>query len=275
MTAPLEIAVLVSVGHHPASGRARRADLDARALEMALGLGAAARAHVVHAGDPNEPALRDYLGMGIETLTVLALPAGADPLPALAAYLRARRFDLILCGAVAEAGLCSGQLPYALAARLGGNVVAQPSKEVREGALDYGLAPGIVAIEPSGNTVRMVQALPRGQRRALEASLPLIATVDRAAPPARASAFGPARRGRIVIQSAEAVEDVVLARWREQPARRRPKRLRVASGSAAERLKAATEMQTGRGRLMANPDPEDAAQAIWDYLISESIIRPG
>jgi len=67
----VDIAVLLSVGRHPASGRARRADLDARALELALGLADTARVHAIHAGDPQEPALREYLGMGIGRLTVL------------------------------------------------------------------------------------------------------------------------------------------------------------------------------------------------------------
>jgi electron transfer flavoprotein alpha/beta subunit len=49
---PLDVAVLLSVGRHPASGRSRRADLDARALELALRLGNSVRLHAIHAGDP-------------------------------------------------------------------------------------------------------------------------------------------------------------------------------------------------------------------------------
>ena len=33
--------------------------------------------HAIHAGDPAEAALRDYLGMGLERLTVLASRRGA------------------------------------------------------------------------------------------------------------------------------------------------------------------------------------------------------
>ncbi len=33
-------------------------------------------------------------------------------------------------------------------------------------------------------------------------------------------------------------------------------------------------MQAGRGRLKMGSDPEDAAQAIRDHLVSQSIIRP-
>jgi len=60
---------------------------------------------------------------------------------------------------------------------------------------------------------------------------------------------------------------------REFPARARPRRLKIMTGaSAAERLRAATEMQAGRGKLMVDPPPEEAARAIMDYLIAERII---
>ena len=111
-----EVAVLLSVGRHPASGRARRAELDSRALELALRLAAASagdgapvRVHAVHAGSPAEPALRDYLGMGVERLTVLDIPASADPLAPLIAHLAARRPSLVLAGMRAGSTLVVAQ----------------------------------------------------------------------------------------------------------------------------------------------------------------------
>ena len=257
----LDVAVLVSLGRHPASGRPRRADLDARAVELALALGPSAeniRLHVIHAGDPSEPALREYLGMGVESLTVLDIPAEADPLPALVEHLRRLRPGLVLTGGKAEAGPCSGFLPYALAA-----------------ALEYALAPAVVAIEIEGGRARLLQALPRGRRRTLEAPLPLVATVDRAAPRARLAAYGPARRGRIEALPGAAETDPWRAAWREQPARPRPKRLRGATGSsAAERLRALAETPAGRGQVLVDPAPDEAARAIRDYLVAEGILRP-
>src|SRR5690348_7452353 len=80
-----EVAVLLSIGRHPASGRLRRADLDSRGLELALRLvedsaraGSQIRVHAVHAGTPGQPAIRGYLGMGVEQLTVLDIAASAD-----------------------------------------------------------------------------------------------------------------------------------------------------------------------------------------------------
>jgi electron transfer flavoprotein beta subunit len=250
--------VLVSVGRHPASGRARRADLDARAVELALSLLEPEGVHLVHAGDGAEPALRDYLGMGLPRLTVLVVPPDADPVPALAAYLRTLKPDLVFAGAAAERGESSGLVPYLVAERLGCPTI-----------------PEIVGAEIGENRTLLLQALPRGRRRRLVAPLPLVATVARAAPMARQSAYGPARRGEIVTIASVAPRDVERLGWSERPARRRPKRLRIAAGgSAAERLRAATELQAGRGQVMIDPDPDEAAEAIHAYLVEEGILRP-
>lgn len=252
-----EIAVLVSVGRHPASGRARRADRDARALELALRLSPARQPLVIHAGDPREPALRDYLGMGIESLTVLNLPPEADPIPALVEHLKTVRPALVLAGTAAEAGEGGGALPYAVAA-----------------ALDAAIAADIAEIALAGDRLDLLQALPRGRRRRLSAALPAVVTVGSAAPPARPFAYGLARRGSIEVVAAAAVPDAERAAWQLRPARARPKRLKVASGgSAAERLRAATDVAAGRGRLLVNPPADEAARAIWDYLRDEGIVR--
>jgi len=55
----LNIVALVSVGAHPLSGRPRRAEQDARAVELGLHL-AGERLQVLHAGDPQQEALRAY-----------------------------------------------------------------------------------------------------------------------------------------------------------------------------------------------------------------------
>jgi len=99
-------------------------------------------------------------------------------------------------------------------------------------------------------------------------------TVGSAAQAARPFAFGSARRGRIDIIEAGAVPDAERAAWLLRPARPRPKRLKVAGGgSAADRLRAATEIAAGRGRLLVDPPPAEAARAIWDYLRDEGIVR--
>jgi electron transfer flavoprotein beta subunit len=258
--AMVDVTVLLSVGRHPASGRARRAPLDAQALELALQLreaGRATRVQALHAGNPSEPALRDYLGMGLDRLEVLETAPGADPVPALAARLRDLSPSLILAGAVAEGGEDSGMVPY---------LIAQ--------ALNRTLVPDIVGIEFSDAEAAFTQALPRGQRRLITAGLPLVATLHSSAPAARQSAFARARRGTIDARQVTAPADEFLADCTVRPWRAKPRLMRVQrGGSALDRMKAATETKTGQGRLMVQPSPEEAAAAIYDCLVQQGMIR--
>ena len=147
----LNIVALVSVGAHPTSGRPRRAEQDARAVELGLRL-AGQNLQLLHAGDPQAEALRGYLGMGLEQLDVLEQPEGADALPLLVDYLQGSRTQLVLTGSQAETGEGSGMLPFLLAERLGWPMVV-----------------GLAEVEKVENGVAQVlQALPRGQRRRLK-----------------------------------------------------------------------------------------------------------
>lgn len=220
---------------------------------MALALGG--RLHAINAGDPGDPALREYLGMGLERVTVLRQPPGCDVLPALLDHLRTIKPALILAGSAAEDGPGSGMLPYALAQTLGVPILpAAAEVAVNNGLLD------------------VLQALPRGRRRMLRTNLPCVVTVDRSARSPRPSAFARARRGAIdIIEMAPGPR--VPADAREIPARPRPRRLKIMTGgSAAERYRAATEMQAGRGKLMVDPPADEAARAIMDYLRAEGIL---
>lgn len=229
MSMSTKVISLVSIGAHPSSGRARRAEQDARAVELGLQL-AGDNLQVVHAGDPHEEALRAYLGMGLDHLDVLEQPVGADVLGVLGDYLRNAGAQLVLAGSQAETGEGSGMLPFLLAEKLG-----------------WPLVVGLAEVESIDNgTAQVLQALPRGQRRRLKVRLPLLATVDNAAPKPRQSAFGPARRGVLAARTVEVVEDPVLAEDALQPARPRPKRLKVIKAkSGADRMKAATAKASG------------------------------
>ena len=246
----LNIVALVSIGAHPASGRPRRAEQDARAVELGLRL-SGPRLQVLHAGDPHAEALRGYLGMGLERLSVLEQPAGADALPALAEHLRDSRAQLVLTGSQAETGEGSGMLPFLLAERLG------EVEKVEDGS------------------AQVLQALPRGQRRRLRVRLPFVASVDNAAPVARQSAFGPARRGEIEAHEVEVVDDLLLAEDSLQPARPRPKRLKVIKAkTGAERMKAATAKASGgTGQVLKDLSAEAGAEAIFKLLREEGVIR--
>ncbi|MBC9249218.1 electron transfer flavoprotein subunit beta [Pseudomonas alcaligenes] len=254
----LNIITLVSVGAHPTSGRARRAEQDARAVELGLRL-VGPRLQLLHAGDPQEEALRAYLGMGLDALTVLAQPPRADALPALADYLAGSNVQLVLTGSQAETGEGSGMLPFLLAERLGWPVVV-----------------GLAEVEQVENGVAQVlQALPRGQRRRLRVRLPFLASVDNAAPAARQSAFGPARRGQLHSDTVAVVDDPLQAEAQWQPARPRPKRLKVIKAkTGAERMKAATAKASGGGgQVLKDISPEAGAEAIFKLLLEEGVLR--
>ena len=114
---PLKIAALVSVGQHPLSRRERQADQDSRAVELALSLSPQLPS-LIHVGSAQNNALRAYLGMGLNNVTVLNADPDADAVPALADYLRDQPLDIVLTGVRAECGEGSGLLPYAVASQL-------------------------------------------------------------------------------------------------------------------------------------------------------------
>ncbi len=253
------ILVLLSLGRHPASGRPRRADLDARALEMALAQPEAA-VEALHVGEPGEPALRDYLGMGLARLTVLAAPPQSDALLVLQAYLAGRQPpDLILAGTRAEAGECSGLLPYRLAEALGLPLVA-----------------GAAAIEQEADRVKVIQARPRGARRRMRLTLPALVTVGPAGDPARQVSFARARRGDIQVEPVEVSDEESSRDWTWQPARPRPKRMKSIQGAgAAARLAAASGTANQGGRLLEGLSADQAAEAVYQALLEDDLLPKG
>lgn len=257
----VSVTVLVSIGKHPVTGRLRRADQDARALEMALGL-SDAEPRVIYAGplnDSTEPALRGYLGMGISELKVLRQSEQNDIVPALSGFLDNSPSSLILCGSRAELGESSGLVPYQLADVLG-----------------YTLVANVAVIEEVTATQAVVlQALPRGQRRRIEVVLPAILAVDTASPVARQVAYAKASRGFINCVVTDAAEDDATEQWHYQPARKRPKRLKIIKAtSARDRFKAAAAKAEGTGgQVLTSVSAEEGAAAILKVLKEEGVLK--
>ncbi|WP_339927305.1 electron transfer flavoprotein subunit beta [uncultured Cobetia sp.] len=296
-SAPLEVVSLVSLGQHPVSGRLRRAEQDARALELCLALerqsapGAVslsawhASGSEIAPGSEQDQALRGYLGMGLESLTLVTPNApGADPLktvdsslkavdslkaadqpvidvwPLLVTRLKQAAPQLVVCGGQGETGEGSGLLPHLLAESLG-----------------WPLVEGIVAIEScDGAHLTALQALPRGQRRRLRVKLPALVSVDSAASAARQSAFAQARRGELsTLASGELVHDAQAETFGVAPARKRPKRLkRIKATSARDRFKAAAaKAEGGGGKRLEGVSAEEGAAEILKLLREEGVLR--
>ncbi len=264
----LNIVSLVSVGQHPTSGRARRAEQDGRAVELGMVLTAASAGAdctgadnltVLHAGDHQQPSLRSYAGMGLPSVRILQIAEQDDAVAPLYEYLQQHSPDIVLTGVRAESGESSGMVPYLLAEKLG-----------------WPLVPRIANIvDIKDGVAEVLQALPRGQRRALKVRLPFVASVDNAAPQPRQSAFGPASRAELDLQQANSSPDTERSEWREAPARKRPKRLKVVKAkTAADRFKAATaKSQGGGGKVLKDQSASEQAQAIFDLLLEEGVVR--
>lgn len=259
IAAGIRVTTLISAGKHPSSGRSRRADQDARAVEMALNL-QPQFVEVLHAGNVSEPSLRDYAGMGLKSIRILEQELGSDVVPALSEYLSGETPDIILTGVRAESGESSGMLPYLLGEKLSLPVVA-----------------GVAEITSVGEQfAELLQALPRGQRRAIRVPLPFIASVDSAAAAPRQSAYGPAKRANLNAEDRGIhIADQDMAEWNESPAKKRPKRLKVVKAkTAADRFKAATAKASGDGgKVLRDESSAEKAKAIFDLLLEEGVIR--
>jgi len=258
----LSVISLVSIGEHPTSRRPRRAEQDARAIELGIKL-VGDNLQTLHAGelsdDPSQQtALRSYLGMGLSEINLLEMSENADAVLVIAEYLKQQKIDIILTGVRAENGESSGMLPYLLAEQLGMAMVTSIAE--------------ILSIDEVNQQAEVLQALPRGQRRKLKIDLPFIASVDMAAAMPRQSAFGPAMRGQFEATQAATVRDQESSGWQVADAKKRPKRLKIIKAkTAADRFKAATAKASGGGGKVVH-GVEESAQAILDLLVEEGLV---
>ncbi|MGE8633048.1 MAG: electron transfer flavoprotein subunit beta/FixA family protein [Achromobacter piechaudii] len=250
--ADLRIAVLVSVGVHPVSGVARWSRNDAQALALAWSLGAG-KVDVVHAGNPAEPALRDYLALGAQTIQAIDVPTGYDILDALAEHVRG--YDLVVCGTRAESGDGSGLLPYLLAQKL-----------------HMPLLPAVLSATVSDGSAVTQQCLPKGRRREIAATLPAVLAVHPLAAFELRHVYARERAGQ-VVSHAPAVPGAPLATMRIEPAIGSPRKLAAReSRSGRARLLAAITMESRGGTVITEGSPAEKAQAVIDYLRAHSLI---
>lgn len=249
----MRAAVLLSAGLHPVSGRRAPVPVEAQATRLALALGAEVRGFHAGAGE----AVRDHLGHGLDEILLAPAAPDGDPLPGLLAALEAWAPDLVLAGRRGQGGADSGMLPYRVARALDVPIVAD--------AASLSVEAGVLAAD---------QALPRGARRRLRAALPCVVTVHPAAPPPLPFNFGAARRGRVTALPVAAEPGAELPSVEERSYRPRPRVLGAASGgTAAERLRAATEAASSGGQLLVHPAPDVAAAEIAAFLRRVGVLR--
>ncbi|WP_315835333.1 electron transfer flavoprotein subunit beta [Bradyrhizobium prioriisuperbiae] len=249
----LRVAVLLSCGCHPLSGRTRGAAFDRRALELALRLGDVAAVHV----GPQREDLRfdDYLAMGLPSIDHVVLDEEFDVVPALIGWLRGRAVDLILAGIRTETGERSGILPYVVAQALALPVVAD-----------------IAACHAEGRTLNVEQAAPRGGRRLLCSPLPAMVTVGEAGPAPRSGSF---RRRKVGI--VKPVEPDTRTTWRcaQQSDTATPPRQSIKTyhhALARRRISAIRDQPASNGRVVVNLGPEAAASEILSFLRERDLL---
>ena len=238
----MKALVLLSVGRHPVSGKPGPPRAELQAARMAGELDA--QAGGLHAGSL-AVCLSEALGRGLTHLTHLRLDAAADPVPVLVAALRDLMPDVVLAGPRAEGGEDTGLVPYALAQALGWPMVAHA-----------------VAVEPAAGGLRVTQALAQGARRHVLTRLPVVVTVHPAAPAPRPFAWARARAGRIVEAPAAPAPPRPPGEGETRPYRARPKAMSRSGGPQ------------DKGRVLVDPDPQEAAREILAFLREIGVVGP-
>jgi len=250
------IAVLVSVGRHPVSGVARYSRNDAAALEMGRTL---SRQHgawldTLHAGDPANPALEDYLALGAERIEVLACDDASDAVAALATRLQG--YDLVLTGTCAEGAFDSGMLPYQLADVLGYPLVGA--------AVEASLAQGRISVR---------QFLPKGVRRRVETVLPAVVAVHPLASVTPRYAYARQRAGAIDVTHVKPPVDADAAQWSVTATQRKPVRLAAQEKrSGHARMLSATTTESRGGSVVIEGTSVEKAQVMLGYLREHQLI---
>lgn len=262
----VSITTLLSIGLHPLSYRQRRAEQDAKALEIMLSF-APEHTKALHVGDSEDPKtleiMHDYLGMGLYEVDLLHAAQNEDAALGLLNFLTKTVVplpDIMLAGTRSEREESSGFLPYYIAENL-----------------KIPLVPNIcelLSISKEKGVAEVMQSLPRGQRRRIKVNLPFIATVGSAAPSPRQSSFKAAKQGKISLYKlSECRKDACRESWHIENARPRPKRLKIVKAkTAAQRFKAATaKAQSSKGETIY--DIDEAVTAILKILRQEKVLH--
>jgi electron transfer flavoprotein beta subunit len=258
MSSPTAITVLVSTTCHPTSGIPMASRNDVLALEIGRRL-SHNNVRVLHVGDPEDPALTDYLAFGGHLIEVLPITPGDHVITALAGELS--EAQLILCGCRAQSGMASGILPYLLAK-----------------TLDRPVLTDVLDIEVSSGKVQAVQFLPKGRRRCVELTLPAIVAIHPLTPAVPRYAYARKIAGRIKTlpraASPDADTDTDAPTWRLDTTARAPLKLKAPDRRTGHaRMLAATSSTNRGGRVVNEGSDVEKAQAMLAYLREHALIE--
>jgi electron transfer flavoprotein beta subunit len=250
------LAVLVSIGRHPVSGKARYSRNDAAALTLALSLACkhSAALDVLHAGDAANPALKEYLALGASRIEVLETSPDAEIVDALRERLKG--YDLVLTGTRAEGAHDSGMFPYQLADALG-----------------IALLGAAVDIEADAGNIVIRQFLPKGLRRRVQASLPALVAVHPMANATPRYAYAKLREGSIESVAVNAAQSPANEQWTVKPATTKPVRLAAPEKrSGHARMMSATTTESRGGSVVIEGTSVEKAQVVLAYLREHQLV---
>lgn len=267
MTAPhsCRLAVMLSTGRHPVSGRARISSADRRAIGVALAAGCGP-ATAVHAGMLDAVIAHDAFGMGLAAVQALRSPdVHADVMPALLGWWQRRRPDVSLFGTQTETGAGSGALPYFFAQAVGLPVVS-----------------GLVHIAEVDGHFELTQALSASSRRLLRVDGPFVGIASPRAVVPLAFSHAAAQAGRfetLEIDVASGMQGTMgtLVDWQEPSIDAtvlRPRSLRSDMElSLDERLGGILGRDNALRQRYLNASPDDAARVILDTLQGLGLVK--
>jgi electron transfer flavoprotein beta subunit len=255
------ITTLVSAGRHPVSAEPRHCHNDSIAMTLGLNMAesTSAKHHVLHAGNPDNKSLNEYLALGTGQIDVIPISDDTDVVDCLAAQLN--HVDLILTGSRAESGEDSGLLPYLLAEKLGIPLVVNA-----------------LAIKANENTIEVLQFLPKGKRRNVTVKMPAIIAIHPLAPADLRFAY--TRQISGVIKSLPAHHSPTPSanghktQWQTQAAIRKPIKLKAPENkSGHERMLKAISSESKGGAVVNNGNSVEKAQVILGYLREHRLIN--
>lgn len=253
MRAEPPVTVLLSAGRNPDTQQPRRAPQDARALEIAMRL-CGGDVMALHAGHADEPALFEYLGMGLKQITLLSTPSHAKGLSrCIAEEIGRSSARLVLSGMRAETGAGSGLLPYAVAR-----------------ALDAQLIPGAIEVECAEGLVRCLIKTASGSLRRVETALPAVVTVSHDAPEPRGFVFAAARNGR--VEQGGPCDPAPAQPLYITPRQSRPRPISsIRGGTSWDRIRQLVDGEKASGYRIEPETAEEAADALIEFLVSNGV----